>query len=51
MSQSDEKEPLVGESMEPHSDPPQALCSDQQQIADYLRLFMDEGEELTLSED
>ena len=51
-SQSAEKEPLEGNTTEPHStSPPRALQTHQQHMADYIHLFMEQGEELTLSED
>ena len=51
-SQSGEKDPVKGDVTAPHStSPPRILCSYQQNIADYICLFMEEGEELTLGED
>ena len=43
---------MKGDTTEPYStSPPQALQSHQQHMADYICLFMEEGEELTISED
>ena len=51
-SQSVEKNPVEGDVTTPCStSPPRILHSYQQHIADYVHLFMEEGEELTLSED
>ena len=48
-SQSVEKDPDEGDVTAPHStSPPRILCSYQQHVADYVHLFMKEGEELTL---
>ena len=52
VSQSDEREPLKSESTEPHSVSPHMIpaLAHKQYLADYMKLFMEEGEELTLSE-
>ena len=51
-SKSVEKDPVEGDVTAPHStSPPRVLHSYQQHITDYVCLFMEEGEELTLSED
>ena len=47
-----EEEPIESVSMETHStSPPRVLWTHQQQVADYVRLLMEEGEDLTLGED
>ena len=49
--QLEETEP-EGESTEIHSgSPPKVICSHCQHLVDYIKLFMEEGEELTLGED
>ena len=51
-SQSMEKYPVEGDVTAPLStSPPGILHSYQQHVADYIHLFMEEGEELTLGED
>ena len=50
--QSEETEPLEGESTENHSSSPsRVIHSHHQHLVDYVKLFMEEGEELTLDED
>ena len=45
-------EPLEGKSMEAQSNSPlRVTCSHHQHLADYIKLFMEEGEEMTLVED
>ena len=49
--QSEETEP-EGKNTEIHSNsPPRVIFSHCQHLADYVKLFMEEGEELTLGED
>ena len=49
--QSEETEPLEGNSTETHSSyPPSVIHSHYQHLVDYVKLFMEEGEELTLGE-
>ena len=51
-SQVEEVEPLEGKSTEAHSSyPPMVICSHCQHLADYVKIFMEAGEELTLGED
>ena len=51
-SQSAEEDPVEGYVTVPCStSPPKILHSYQQHIADYICLFMEEGEELTVSKD
>ena len=51
-SQSEEAEPPDSESTETHStSPPRVICSHHQHLVDYVKLSMEEGEELTLGED
>ena len=51
-SHTPEPEPLKGNSTEPHSiSPPQVLRLYHQHLADYVRLFMEEGEEMSMGED
>ena len=50
--QAGESEPLEGESTEAQSNsPPRVTHSHHQHLGDYIKLFMEEGEELTLGED
>ena len=52
VSQSEETEPIEGESTELCSiSPPWVIHSHHQHLTDYVKLFMEEGEELTLGED
>ena len=49
--QSEETEP-EGKSTETHSSsPPRVTSSHHQHLVDFIKLFMEEGEELTLGED
>ena len=51
-SQSEETEPQEGKSTGTHnSSPPKVICSHCQHLANYVKLFMEEGKELTLGED
>ena len=51
-SQSVEKDPVEGDNTTPHSTSlPRVLCLYQQHITDYVYLCMEEGKDLTLSED
>ena len=51
-SQSVEKDSVDGDVIAPYStSPPRIPCSYQQQFVDYVCLFMEEGEELTLGKD
>ena len=44
--------PLESESTEAHSSsPPWVICSCHQHLVDYVKIFMKEGEELTVGED
>ena len=47
-----EEEPTESVSMETHStSPPRVLQTHQQHVVDYIRILMEEGEDLTLGED
>ena len=47
-----EEEPIESVSMATHStSPPRVLWTHQQHVADYVRLLMEKGEDLTLGED
>ena len=51
-SQVAEPEPLEGDSMEPSSVSPTSVIKMHcQHLADYVKLFMEEGEEMTMDED
>ena len=51
-SQSVEKDPVEADTAAPHiTFPPRVLGSYQQDIAEYVCLFIEKGEEMTLGED
>ena len=51
-SQVPESEPVEGDSTEPNGiSPPWVIKSHHQHLADYVKLFMEEGEELSMGED
>ena len=52
MSQPEEAEPVEGEDMEVCSgSPPRVIHSHHQHLADYMKSFMEKGEELTMGKD